>query len=76
MVAPILIVGQLFGNLPIIGITIKNCENLQFKWRSFRTIYAIVYLLLGRIEFFLAVFRGFMIGINIRFTGKYIYIYI
>lgn len=41
-ISPVLIMAQLFGVLPVIGVRNKNPLKLHFKWFCFRTIYAIV----------------------------------
>ena len=38
---PLLMVIQLFGIMPVIGVTNESLSNLYFKWKSFRTIYAL-----------------------------------
>lgn len=46
---PLLMVGQLFGVMPLIGVKNPALSDLQFKWRTVRTAYALftvtVYLL-------------------------------
>lgn len=39
---PILFLGQMFGLMPVIGITNKSITELRFKWQSRRTIYALI----------------------------------
>lgn len=37
---PLLVVGQLFGVMPLIGVTKPALSDLQFEWRTLRTVYA------------------------------------
>lgn len=39
---PFLVVGQLFGILPVIGVKDHQISKLEFKWFSFRTIYSLI----------------------------------
>lgn len=41
-IRPILLVGQIFGVMPVIGITSHSANDLHFKWKSFRAIYSII----------------------------------
>ena len=56
-VGPILVIGQCFGSLPVEGILSKDIANLKFRWKSFRTIYSIIFLICGTIESAMAVRR-------------------
>lgn len=38
----VLILAQCFGQLPIQGITSPDVQALQFKWKSWRTLYSIL----------------------------------
>ncbi|KAB0798315.1 hypothetical protein PPYR_09308, partial [Photinus pyralis] len=37
-----LLVAQCFGQIPVIGITDPSARSLQFKWKSWRTVYALL----------------------------------
>lgn len=63
-------VGQCFGNLPTMGTLDRDFQNISFKWYSLRTIYAIVYLLIGSFEVGLMIFKGFSKGFNIEVAGE------
>lgn len=43
---PVLLIGQLFGVMPISGITSNNISDLRFSWRSYRFYYTILCALL------------------------------
>lgn len=60
--------GQLFGMLPVINISSKNEHQLKFSWRSFRTIYASLFLILGSIEGCLASRRILVIGFSVAYA--------
>lgn len=69
-------VGQLFGNMPVKGVLDPDIHNIEFEWLSFRTIYALVYILVGTFEVCLMVFKGFTKGFNIVTAGETSTIYI
>lgn len=39
---PFLVISQLYGVMPVSGVTSWSISDLHFKWKSMRTIYAIV----------------------------------
>lgn len=39
---PVLAIAQLHGVMPIHGISSESLSDLHFKWKSFRTIYAVI----------------------------------
>lgn len=44
---PILLTAQMFALLPVTGIKSSKPYDLQFKWRSIRTIYCLVIIFLN-----------------------------
>lgn len=36
----VIVFGQFFGIMPLYGMTRKNIQDVQFKWKSFRFLYA------------------------------------
>lgn len=66
----VLTVAQFFGNLPVIGVLDRDCRNVRFKWKSFRTVYACAYLLVGTFEVSLMVYKGFTKGFNLVTAGE------
>lgn len=40
----LLLIAQLFGHMPVLGVTKNNIEALRFEWISFRTAYAALYI--------------------------------
>lgn len=66
----LLSVAQFFGNLPVDGVLDRDFRNISFKWSSPRTIYAVVYLLVGAFEVSLMVWKGFAKGFDITVAGK------
>lgn len=37
---PVLFVAQFFGVMPVNGVLNKDLSQMKFKWKSFRTVYA------------------------------------
>jgi len=54
--------------LPVNGILSNDEDNLRFQWTSIRTIYSIIFLILGGIESCLAIRRLFVIGFSIGYA--------
>lgn len=40
-ISPLLTVGQLFGLMPLIGVSKAALSDLQFKWLTVRTVYSV-----------------------------------
>ncbi|XP_044739849.1 gustatory receptor for sugar taste 64a-like [Chrysoperla carnea] len=41
-ICPVLIIGQIFGLLPVSGISSKNSKSLRFDWRTFKVLYVTI----------------------------------
>ena len=39
---PFLFIGQIYGVMPVIGVSSRSLSDLHFKWKSSRTIYAVI----------------------------------
>lgn len=48
---PILFIGQLFGLMPVIGISRQSIDDLKFSWKSRRTIYGYIVIMLSTCYF-------------------------
>ncbi|KAG5679797.1 hypothetical protein PVAND_009335 [Polypedilum vanderplanki] len=73
-IGPVLTFGQVFAMLPVDNITSDvNEDKLQFRWISFKTIYAIIFLVLGSIESCLASRRIFVIGFSIIYVETFLF---
>lgn len=46
-IGSILALAQCFGVMPVVGIKSKSASCLEFQWKSFRTIYSLIAILLG-----------------------------
>jgi gustatory receptor len=49
-IGPVLRVAQVFGLFSVDGVMSKDVSNIEFKWRSFKTIYSMLFLVLGTTE--------------------------
>lgn len=67
-VGPMLTYGQCFGLLPADGVLAKDENQVEFRWKSFKTIYSIVFLVLGTLESCLGTRRLLRLGFNIGFA--------
>lgn len=41
-IRPFLVIGQIFGVMPVIGVTNRSLSKLHFKWNSIRTCYGFI----------------------------------
>jgi len=67
-IGPVLAVGQFFGMLPVDGVLSKDVDYLEFRWKSPKTIYSMIFLLFGTIESCLGTRRLLRLGFNIHFA--------
>lgn len=65
-------VAQCFGNVPVMGVLDKDLRNLKFKWRTFRTIYSLIYMVICFFEVCLMVLKGIVKGISIVNVGEWV----
>lgn len=56
---PLLIIGQFFGVMPLIGVAHQSLSHLNFKWNSVRTVYALVIALVFVFDTVLLFWRKF-----------------
>lgn len=66
-VGSVLVLGQLFAVMPVVGIKSDRASELAFKWTSIRTIYGIIMFLLLIGYAGLAV--NFMFKLNVDFDA-------
>ena len=45
-ISSVLVLAQLFGLMPVVGVKSSSAAQLRFKWNSFRTLYSFVVFLL------------------------------
>lgn len=43
---PFLVIAQLFGVMPVFGVSNRTLSSLHFEWKSVRTIYSLVTILI------------------------------
>lgn len=67
-VGPVLAYGQFYGMLPVDGILANDESQVEFRWTSVKTIYSIIFLLLGTIESCLGTRRLLRLGFNVQFA--------
>lgn len=61
--------------MPVEGVLDPDVRNIEFKWLSFRTIYALAYISVGIFEVHLMILKGFTKGFNILTAGETTRIY-
>lgn len=67
-IGPVLAYGQFFGMLPVDGVLAKDETQLEFRWKSLKTIYSVIFLLLGTIESCLGTRRLLRLGFKLNFA--------
>lgn len=67
-VGPCLVYGQFFGMLPVDGVLSENESELEFRWKSLKTIYSMAFLFCGTVESCLGTRRLLRLGFNIRYV--------
>lgn len=60
--------GQIFGLLPADGILATDESQVEFRWKSIKTIYSTLYLLCGTLESCLGIRRLLRLGFKINFA--------
>lgn len=68
---PFLIIGQLFGVLPTIGIKNRSLSALHFEWKSFRTFYSLIIATILSSYLILLVWKIFTIQIEFDLIGLF-----
>ncbi|CAO1403359.1 unnamed protein product [Diamesa serratosioi] len=63
IIAPVILLAQLFGVFPICGVFAKNVKNVNFKWTNFRSIYAILWVVNGIFISYLELLRLTHVGL-------------
>lgn len=66
----VLAVAQLFGVMPVAGISNTNPANLSFQWKTFRTVWSFMYILCGFSVGTMTLRRLIKIGITAKNIGK------
>jgi gustatory receptor len=73
-VGPALLLGQIFGMLPVDGVLAKNEKDLNFRWKSPKTIYSIFFLFCGTIESCIGTRRLLRLGFNIHYAESFFFL--
>jgi len=73
-VGPALLLGQIFAMLPVDGVLAKNEKDLNFRWKSPKTIYSIVFLFCGTIESCIGTKRLLRLGFNIHYAESFFFL--
>jgi len=68
---PVLTFVQFLALMPIVGVSQKDPKALRFKWKSFRTVFTLLYISYGVI--ISSYFYSFIIaaGISAKNIGKF-----
>lgn len=65
-IGPTLALAQYFGVMPVVGVKSKSAAHLEFKWKSFRTIYSFIMFSCG------AVYTGVTLWITLTSEIKFV----
>lgn len=49
-IGPVLLLSQFFGIMPVDNINSKDVSKIDFRWKSVKTVYSLVFLIFGSIE--------------------------
>lgn len=60
--------GQFFSMLPVDGVLAADEEQVEFRWRSIKTIYSMIFLFCGTVESCLGTRRLLRLGFKINFA--------
>lgn len=67
-VGPCMAYGQFFGMIPVDGILADDESQLEFRWKSLKTIYSMTFLLCGTVESCLGTRRLLRLGFNMHYV--------
>lgn len=67
---PVLVIGQLFGVMPLNGIKSKDVADLSFSWRSYRLYYTVICALMMSIYSFYVAIWAFDGSLDFPRYGK------
>lgn len=70
---PVLLVGQFFGLIPCDNVLQSDEKKIQFRWKSPKTIYSLIFLFFGSIECAVGIRRFIRLGFNIHFVESLIF---
>lgn len=68
---PFLIIGQLFGVLPVAGVKTRPIPELEFKWTNLRTIYALSLTCVFISYTFLIIWETLIVKVEFTSIGKF-----
>lgn len=60
--------GQFFGMLPADGVLAADEEQVEFRWKSIKTIYSMIFLFCGTVESCLGTRRLLRLGFKLNFA--------
>lgn len=60
--------GQFFGLLPFDGVLAKDENQVEFRWKSLKTIYSLVFLFCGSAESAMGIRRLLRLGFKLNFA--------
>lgn len=66
---PFLIIGQLFGVMPVVGVRSRPTDTFQFKWVTVRTIYSLSIAAVLALASLLLVWQAFIRKLEFRSIG-------
>lgn len=83
-IGPILLVSNFFGMMPVDNVNSKDIADIDFQWKSVKTIYSLTFIICGSIEcllcFRLSMYRGMTLGymssLSFYFTSMFGAVYL
>ena len=71
----ILVMAQIFGLLPVRGVTSHKLENLVFTWCSKRVALALVVIIGSTFTMVMSLYRIFLVGYTLHRMSEFVFIY-
>lgn len=68
-IGPVLRVSQFFGLMPVDGVNSNDISNINFRWKSIKSIYALVFLACGSVECLLCLRLAAISGMTLGFSS-------
>ena len=73
-IGPVIFCGQIFGLIPVDNVLQPDVKKLEFRWKSKKTIYSLIFLFFGSVESAVGIRRFVRLGFNIHFTENFLFL--
>lgn len=73
VIRPCLTSSQCLGVMPVSGLSSHNPDQYEFKWKSAKVVYAVIFLIFGTIDSCTGIRRLFRLGFNFYFAESLLF---